>query len=44
VSVDDILAAQRREQEAKQTKEKIVSTALKDRGLNVSSELTTDEF
>ncbi|XP_059478547.1 U6 snRNA-associated Sm-like protein LSm1 [Neocloeon triangulifer] len=44
VSVEDILAAQRREQEAKVLKEKIVSTALKDRGLNMSSELTTDEF
>ncbi|CAB3375135.1 U6 snRNA-associated Sm-like protein LSm1 [Cloeon dipterum] len=44
ISVDDILAAQRREQEAKIMKEKIVSTALKDRGLNMSSELITDEF
>lgn len=44
ISVDDILDAQRREQEAKQEKHRLISKALKERGLNMNSELTQDEF
>ncbi|XP_055549976.1 U6 snRNA-associated Sm-like protein LSm1 [Wyeomyia smithii] len=44
ISVDDILDAQRREQEAKQEKHRLIAKALKERGLNVNSELTQDEF
>lgn len=44
ISVDDILDAQRREQEARQEKHRLISKALKERGLNVNSELTQDEF
>jgi U6 snRNA-associated Sm-like protein LSm1 len=44
VSVDDILDAQRREQEAKQDQDKLVSRALKDRGLNVTAEMSHDDM
>ncbi|XP_055643519.1 U6 snRNA-associated Sm-like protein LSm1 [Toxorhynchites rutilus septentrionalis] len=44
ISVDDILDAQRREQEAKQEKHRLISKALKERGLNMNPELTQDEF
>ncbi|EAA00900.3 U6 snRNA-associated Sm-like protein LSm1 [Anopheles arabiensis] len=44
ISVDDILDAQRREQEARQEKHRLVAKALKERGLNMNSEMAQDEF
>ena len=44
VSVDDILDAQRREQEAKQEKGKLISKALKERGLHYTPDLTHDDL
>lgn len=44
VSVDDILDAQRREQEAKQEHYKLLTKALKDRGLQYGSNLTHDDM
>ncbi|CAH1119291.1 unnamed protein product [Phaedon cochleariae] len=44
VSVDDILAAQRREQELKQEKQKLLSKALKERGLHLLADLTHDDM
>jgi len=44
VSVDDILDAQRREQESKQDKERLLNKALKDRGLQYISDLGHDDM
>ncbi|CAG9835730.1 unnamed protein product [Diabrotica balteata] len=44
VSVDDILDAQRKEQELKQEKQKLLSKALKERGLRLMQELTHDDM
>ncbi|KAF4527448.1 hypothetical protein B566_EDAN015781 [Ephemera danica] len=44
VSVDDILDAQRREQEAKQDQDRLVSRALKERGLNLTADLSHEEM
>lgn len=45
VSVDEILDAQRREQESKQDQDKLVAKALKERGLNfLPSELAHDDM
>ncbi|XP_067001018.1 U6 snRNA-associated Sm-like protein LSm1 [Anabrus simplex] len=44
VSVDDILDAQRREQEAKQEKEKLLAKALKERGLHYIPDLSHDDM
>lgn len=44
MSVDDILDAQRREQEAKQEKGKLISKALKERGLHYSADLSHDDL
>ncbi|XP_041980372.1 U6 snRNA-associated Sm-like protein LSm1 [Aricia agestis] len=44
VSVDDILDAQRREQDAKIEQQKLLSKALKDRGLNMLAELGHDDM
>jgi U6 snRNA-associated Sm-like protein LSm1 len=44
ISVDDILDAQRREQEAKHDQERLVSRALKDRGLNLTADMSHDEM
>ncbi|CAG2054407.1 unnamed protein product [Timema podura] len=44
VSVDDILDAQRREQEAKQDQERLLAKALKERGLNYAPDLTHDDL
>ncbi|EEB18497.1 lsm1, putative [Pediculus humanus corporis] len=44
VSVDDILDAQRREQEAKQEHYKLLTKALKDRGVQFASDLTQDDI
>jgi U6 snRNA-associated Sm-like protein LSm1 len=44
VSVDDILDAQRREQEAKQDKEKLLAKALKERGLHYMPDLSHDDM
>lgn len=42
--MDEILDAQRREQEARHEKHRLISKALKERGLNVNSELTADDL
>ncbi|CAF4850751.1 U6 snRNA-associated Sm-like protein LSm1 [Pieris napi] len=44
VSVDDILDAQRREQDAKVEQQKILSKALKERGLNLLADLGHDDM
>ncbi|CAH1106124.1 unnamed protein product [Psylliodes chrysocephalus] len=44
VSVDDILDAQRKEQELKQEKQKLLSKALKERGLRLMQDLTHDDM
>ncbi|KDR19580.1 U6 snRNA-associated Sm-like protein LSm1 [Zootermopsis nevadensis] len=44
VSVDDILDAQRREQEAKQDQEKLLVKALKERGLHYIPDLSHDDM
>ncbi|CAH4033968.1 U6 snRNA-associated Sm-like protein LSm1 [Pieris brassicae] len=44
VSVDDILDAQRREQDAKIEQQKILSKALKERGLNLLADLGHDDM
>ncbi|KAJ4445521.1 SM-like, degradation of cytoplasmic mRNAs and positively regulates transcription initiation [Periplaneta americana] len=44
VSVDDILDAQRREQEAKQDQEKLLAKALKERGLHYIPDLSHDDM
>jgi hypothetical protein len=44
VSVDDILDAQRREQEAKQDQERLLAKALKERGLHYVPDLSHDDM
>ncbi|KAG5885775.1 hypothetical protein JTB14_031211 [Gonioctena quinquepunctata] len=44
VSVDDILDAQRKEQESKQDKQKLLSKALKERGLHLMADLSHDDM
>lgn len=44
VSVDGILDAQRREQESKQEHEKLLSKALKERGLSYLPDMTQDDM
>ncbi|EDW73815.1 U6 snRNA-associated Sm-like protein LSm1 [Drosophila tropicalis] len=44
ISVDEILDAQRREQEQRQEKHRLVSKALKERGLAVNAELINEDF
>lgn len=44
VSVDDILDAQRREQEAKQDQERLLAKALKERGLHYIPDLSHDDM
>lgn len=44
VSVDDILDAQRREQEAKQDQERLLAKALKERGLHYTPDLSHDDM
>lgn len=44
VSVDEILDAQRQEQESKQEQQKLVSKALKERGLHLMPDLTHDDM
>ncbi|CAG9562640.1 unnamed protein product [Danaus chrysippus] len=44
VSVDDILDAQRREQDTKTEQQKLLSKALKDRGLNLIADLGHDDM
>lgn len=44
VSVDDILDAQRKEQETKQEKQRLLSKALKERGLHLIADLTHDDM
>jgi U6 snRNA-associated Sm-like protein LSm1 len=44
VTVDEILDAQRREQEARYEKHRFVAKALKERGLNVNSEMAQDDI
>ena len=44
MSVDEILDAQRREQEAKQEHAKLVSKALKDRGMQFGPDMTHDDL
>ncbi|XP_011494491.1 PREDICTED: U6 snRNA-associated Sm-like protein LSm1 [Ceratosolen solmsi marchali] len=44
VSVDDILDAQRREQELKQDQERLMNKALKDRGLSYIPDLGHDDM
>ena len=43
-SVDDILDAQRREQEQRYEKHRLVAKALKERGFNMNSELNQDDL
>lgn len=43
VSIEEILDLQRREQEARYEKNKLVAKALKERGYNVASELIQEE-
>lgn len=42
--MEEILDAQRREQESRYEKNKLVSKALKERGLNLNSELAQEDF
>ncbi|KAB0792531.1 hypothetical protein PPYR_05091 [Photinus pyralis] len=44
VTVDDILDAQRREQESKQDQQRLLTKALKERGLNLMPDLTHDDM
>ncbi|CAH2010429.1 unnamed protein product [Acanthoscelides obtectus] len=44
VSVDEILDAQRKEHEQKQEKQKLLSKALKERGLHLITDLTHDDM
>ncbi|EDV55420.1 U6 snRNA-associated Sm-like protein LSm1 [Drosophila erecta] len=44
VSVDEILDAQRREQEQRQEKHRLVSKALKERGLAVDANIINEDF
>lgn len=44
VSVDEILDAQRREQEMKQEQDKLLGKALKERGLQVNADLGHDDM
>ena len=44
VSVDDILDAQRREQESKQDQQKLLTKALKERGLHLMADLNHDDM
>lgn len=44
ISVDDILDSQRREHEQRHEKHRMISKALKDRGLNVNTELAAEEY
>ncbi|XP_054257329.1 U6 snRNA-associated Sm-like protein LSm1 [Macrosteles quadrilineatus] len=44
VSVDDILDAQRREQEAKQEHDKLLAKSLKERGLRLIPDLSHDDM
>ena len=44
ISVDDILDAQRREQELKQDQERLMNKALKDRGLSYIPDLGHDDM
>ncbi|XP_022221704.1 U6 snRNA-associated Sm-like protein LSm1 [Drosophila obscura] len=44
ISVDEILDAQRREQEQRHEKHRLVSKALKERGLAVNAELINEDF
>ncbi|XP_059607797.1 U6 snRNA-associated Sm-like protein LSm1 [Phlebotomus argentipes] len=44
VSVDDILDAQRREQEQRHERHKFISKALKERGFNLNADLTHDDL
>lgn len=44
VTVDEILDAQRQEQELKQEQQKLVSKALKERGLHLLADLTHDDM
>ncbi|XP_055691381.1 U6 snRNA-associated Sm-like protein LSm1 [Lutzomyia longipalpis] len=44
VSVDDILDAQRREQEQRHERHKLISKALKERGFNVNADLAHDDL
>ncbi|XP_017779605.1 PREDICTED: U6 snRNA-associated Sm-like protein LSm1 [Nicrophorus vespilloides] len=44
VSVDDILDAQRKEQEGKQEQQKLLSNALKERGVHMLHDLTHDDM
>lgn len=44
VSVDDILDAQRREQEMKQDQERLMNKALKERGLSYIPDLGHDDM
>lgn len=44
VSVDEILDAQRREQEAKQEHDKLLAKSLKERGLRIIPDLSHDDM
>lgn len=44
VSVEDILDAQRREQEQRHEKHKLISKALKERGFNMNNDLAQDDI
>lgn len=44
VSVDEILDAQRREQESKQESDKLLAKALKERGLRLIPDLSQDDM
>lgn len=44
VSVDDILDAQRKEQETKQDQEKLLAKALKERGLQYIPDMSHDDM
>uniref|UniRef100_A0A1A9WBX6 U6 snRNA-associated Sm-like protein LSm1 n=1 Tax=Glossina brevipalpis TaxID=37001 RepID=A0A1A9WBX6_9MUSC len=44
ISVEEILDAQRREQEQRQEKHRLVSKALKERGLAVNSDIINEDF
>lgn len=44
VSINDILEAQRREQESKQEQDKLMAKALRERGLNYVPDLSHDDM
>ncbi|XP_060525845.1 U6 snRNA-associated Sm-like protein LSm1 [Cylas formicarius] len=44
VTVDDILDAQRKEQELKLEKQRLITKALKERGLQITADLTHDDL